>query len=540
MFTSALWFRASLVHRAAVLGLAAVAFWMPPSTARAQTVPISGLSLAPDGGDPDDPVTVTACNGAPQTGRVYRNSETEPYIAVNPTDLDNMIAAWHVDRWSNGGGQALGTAYSFDGGATWTEVAIPFTRCFDGPSGTAGDFEHASDPWISFSPNGRAHYMALAFDDSASENGMTTAFSDDGGVTWSDPIFITGSPAQDPFFRSIFHDKNTLTADPFDSNLVYATWTLFRNIGATSILFSRSTDGGQSWEATRPVNNQQIANPPGEIVDFRQGAQIVVLPDGTLVNAFFRELLDQPNFAFSLEQAIFRSSDQGAHWEHVDTVVNELFAAVAMDLELGVPVRDAGELPDIAVNPLSGDLYMAWQDTRFNPADLVGVVVARSTDGGFTWSDPVQANQVADPAVQAFLPSVSVADDGTVGVMFYDYRNDVVGDAVLSTDVHLARFDADLNFLDEVRMTDESFDMRQMVITGGRGYFPGDYVGLDTAGNDFVAAFTVTNDLGLAVEFPQMIDGVEVDSNNRQDIVFKRVPAAVAVASAQSKKGGRK
>ena len=55
-----------------------------------------------------------------------------------------------------------------------------------------------------------------------------------------------------------------------------------------------------------------------------------------------------------------------------------------------------------------------------------------------------------------------------------------------------------------------------------------------------MAAFTVTNDLGLAVEFPQMIDGVEVDSNNRQDIVFKRVPAAVAVASAQSKKGGRK
>ena len=75
-------------------------------------------------------------------------------------------------------------------------------------------------------------------------------------------------------------------------------------------------------------------------------------------------------------------------------------------------------------------------------------------------------------------------------------------------------------------MTDESFDMRQMVITGGRGYFPGDYVGLDTAGNDFVAAFTVTNDLGLAVEFPQMISGVEVDSNNRQDIVFRRAPAA--------------
>lgn len=525
MRISATSLRGSLVCFVAALGFAVLAAPAASAAPKNQTVPISGLSLAPDGGDPDDPVTVTACNGGPQSGLVYRNSETEPYIAVNPTDLDNMIAAWHVDRWSNGGGQAVGAAYSFDGGGSWTEVMIPFTRCFGGLTGTPGGFERGSDPWISFSPNGRAHYMALVFDDSVSENGMTTSFSDDGGVTWSEPIFITGSPAQDPFFSSLFHDKNTLTADPFDPDLVYATWTLFRNIGATSIVFSRSTDGGESWGPTRPVNNQQIAVPP-EFVFFRQGAQIVVLPDGTLVNAFFRILFNRAALQFSLEQTIFRSSDQGKHWEHTDTVVNDLFTAVAMDLELGVPVRDAGELPDIAVNSLTGDLYFAWQDTRFNPDGLVGVVVAHSADGGSTWSEPVPGNQVADPAVQAFLPSVSVAEDGTVGVMFYDFRNDVLGDDPLSADVHLSLFDNDLNFLGERRLTPESFDMRQMVITGGRGYFPGDYVGLDTAGNDFVAAFTVTNDLGLAVEFPQMISGVEVDSNNRQDIVFRRAPAA--------------
>ena len=44
-------------------------------------------------------------------------------------------------------------------------------------------------------------------------------------------------------------------------------------------------------------------------------------------------------------------------------------------------------------------------------------------------------------------------------------------------------------------------------------------MGLDSEGNDFVAAFTVTNDLGLPVEFPQDNLGLAVDSNNRQDIV---------------------
>jgi hypothetical protein len=39
-----------------------------------------------------------------------------------------------------------------------------------------------------------------------------------------------------------------------------------------------------------------------------------------------------------------------------------------------------------------------------------------------------------------------------------------------------------------------------------------------------VAAFTVTNPLGLPVAFPQNNNGVFVDTNNRQDILFARVP----------------
>jgi hypothetical protein len=64
--------------------------------------------------------------------------------------------------------------------------------------------------------------------------------------------------------------------------------------------------------------------------------------------------------------------------------------------------------------------------------------------------------------------------------------------------------------------------MRQMVITGARGYFPGDYVGLAAVGVEFVSAFTVANNLGLPVVFPQNNNGVFVDSNDRQSILFVR------------------
>jgi len=46
-------------------------------------VAISGTSLNPDGGNQNDFAAVTACNRAPQVGVLYRNSETEPHLAVN-------------------------------------------------------------------------------------------------------------------------------------------------------------------------------------------------------------------------------------------------------------------------------------------------------------------------------------------------------------------------------------------------------------------------------------------------------------------------
>ena len=492
-----------------------------PDVARAQ-VPISGLSLNPDGGNPNDPLAVTACNGAPQLGVVYRNSETEPHLAVNPTNPANMITGWHQDRWSTGGAQSLGAAYTVDGGATWQQVVIPFTRCSGAAPGSAGDYERASDPWISFSPNGTAHYMALVEQESVNENAMVVARSTDGGRTWSSPVVIARNPAQDKVHRSLFNDKNTLTADPFDSRLVYATWTLFRN-GITSLVFARSTDGGQTWSPAKPIATMGNAAPVEQAV-FRQAAQIVVLPDRTLVNAFFRILFNEVTRRVTYEQAVLRSTDQGRHWTRVDTRVASFASVTAVDPELGIPVRDAQELPIIAVNRATGQLYMTWQDGNANSDGRAGIVVARSNDGGATWSTPVRVNQGTTADVQAFLPVVAVDAQGRVGVLFYDWRNDVLGDPWLSTDVWLSLFDADLNFLGEHRLTPQSFDMRQMVITGSRGFFPGDYVGLSTTGSDFVAAFTVANNLGLPVVFPQNNNGVFVDSHDRQSIVFVRQP----------------
>jgi hypothetical protein len=259
-----------------------------------------------------------------------------------------------------------------------------------------------------------------------------------------------------------------------------------------------------------------------ELAVFRQGAQTVVLPNGTLVNAFFRIVVDERTGARTYEQVLLRSADQGKHWTRVDTLVSPFGNITARDLERRIPLRDAEGLPSITVNRRTGQLYMAWQDSRANSLGLAGVVVARSDDGGLNWSRPVRVNQATSDQVQAFLPVVAVNDQNVVGVLFYDFRNDVPDDGPLSTDVFLSLFDAQLNYLGEKRLTPESFDFRQMAITGARGYFAGDYMGLSSTGTDFVAAFTRSNNLGLPVVFPQNNDGVFVDSHDRQSIVFVR------------------
>src|SRR5262245_8387120 len=42
-----------------------------------------------------------------QRGTVYLNSEVEPQIAVDPTNLNHVVAVWQQDRWSNGGARGV-------------------------------------------------------------------------------------------------------------------------------------------------------------------------------------------------------------------------------------------------------------------------------------------------------------------------------------------------------------------------------------------------------------------------------------------------
>lgn len=460
------------------------------ATIGALTVWANSFSAAPlvqvSDGSPFSP----NCNGAPQSGTLYPGSEVEPWVDVNPNNANNIVGAWQQDRWSNGGSNGLVSGVSHDGGATWTSVVIPnITRC----SG-ASDYERASDPWVTFAPNGDLYHISLSFNDSNTTNAVLVSKSTNGGDSWGNPVTLKSDTAP-----TVFNDKESITADPNDANYVYAIWDrlVFPNekskgksfehaVGYRGpTWFARTTNGGTSWEPAGQIYD------PGE-VNQTIGNQIVVRPTGELVNGF--------NLIYNFKNAhkvrgynvaILRSFDKGATWESSAKIIDKLRTVTVSSPDDGAPVRTGDIIPEIAVDHSNGNLYIVWQDARFNGFDEVAF--SMSSDGGNNWSPTIKINKTPGGIGtngQAFTPSVRVGADGTVAVTYYDFRNND-GGADLKTDyfvVHCHGGCDNANNWAEIQITPTSFDMSQAPVA--RGFFTGDYEGLGTAGSDFFAFFS--------------------------------------------------
>jgi len=148
-------------------------------------------------------------------------------------------------------------------------------------------------------------------------------------------------------------------------------------------------------------------------------------------------------------------------------------------------------------------LFAVWQDTRTTGGTRDAVVISRSTDGGLTWSAPVQINP--DLGSPAFVPAVAIARDGTIGVTYYDLRNNTGDLATLPADYWLARSTDGLQWTET--HVDGPFDFA--IAPVANGLFLGDYQGLTTVGNTFVPFYARTN---------------SGDTVNRSDIVAAFIP----------------
>ncbi|MEA5455455.1 sialidase family protein [Sinomonas sp. JGH33] len=440
------------------------------------------------------PFASCTLGGAP--GAVnYVNAEVEPWVSVNPTNPSNVVGVWQQDRWSDGGSHGLVAGYSNDGGATWHETAQPFSAC--APGGPA-QFTRASDPWVSFGPDGTAYSVSISFQGVGSDNGVAAATSTDGGKTWGN-LAILKEDASSQFFN----DKESVTADPVHAGTAYAVWDrLVAPVGnpradahaaafTGPAWFAKTTDGGVTWNSTKIIvptaeHQQTIGN------------QIVVDPrTGTLYDFFNLILSSGPNGSGKLHGnnvAFVKSADGGATWT-APQVVAKLDTVGVTDPNTGQRIRTGDIIPEPAIDPATGQLYVVWQDARFTGFAFDQVAISTSANGGATWTAPARVN--TPHGVPAFTPSVRVNASGAVAVTYYDFRSLTVGNtSTLPTDYWFTSSPAGgASFGNETHLYGP-FDM--LTAPNANGFFVGDYEGLAASGTSFVSLSVRANDGNLA------------------------------------------
>lgn len=392
----------------------------------AVAIAVAGLVWAPDAGAQDRryPEALVAASRQVTTDPMPARAHAVPDLAVHPAD-HRIVAMGHGEARS---AQCF-LSVSRNSGASWIttpiELSSKYPKCVYSNLGPIVD--------VAFGADGTLYYAYSGFDPATYQSRIYLLRSADLGLTFSTTELPWVGPAlqaNPPQFGADALPQ--IAIDPNRPERVYVgwmtnngTWNLSNDVRGGKRyfyeIFSRpyvaaSDDGGVSFAPAVDVGPAIVAGDP------RQGwmsePHLVVGRDGA-VHVFFGENM-RPLPEGSTEKAppaslwMARSTDSGGTYETSAIYTREPKA------------RDWLAGPSPGVDPRSGDLYVVWDDQPVQDGKA-RVAFMRSTDGGTTWSDPLQLNDV-EPGRPwnfcQFCPSLSVAPDGRIDVAWYDWRND--------------------------------------------------------------------------------------------------------------------
>jgi hypothetical protein len=430
------------------------------------------------------PVVTNTQVNAVFNGPFPTNKQNEPSLAMDPNDPTHFVAGSNdeiqeppcSDATPSScpfvpGVQTSGFYASFDGGKTWPCQGVVNL----GGQGAQSD----GDPQQAFDSRGNVYFGQLSEPFPANNQQVNTglnadvfvAKSTDGGCSYPTASRVSGNAP------AVFDDKPGLAADshpnsPFRDN-VYISWSKFTGgrtagnghaFGSVQIVFSRSTDGGQTWSSPIPLSQAHNNNAGGG----RQGSQIGVGPDGTVYVVW----TDSVN-----KQSVERMAI--SHNGGVSFGQSLVIAAAPSDQPAALPgasFRLSPTFPSISVGA-DGSVYVAWT----NYVNGHGTVqLTHSTDGGNQWSAPITAGDV--PGRSAYFAAVTARPTAGHVAIIFNALDDVSantqpGAGVTFFDAYVARStDFGQTFETPMLLSTMSSDPDASSTNGLSAQFLGDYV----------------------------------------------------------------
>lgn len=405
-------------------------------------------------------------------------NQSETWIVVNPMNPNNIVASANDERYNYPGvGYKMGAYWSTNGGKTWTVSTTPsnMNLWIQYPSG--GSMTNF-DPSLAFNTQGWVYYcfgfcqvLGTQGIDEA-DNGVFVCRSKDGGITWEPAVPIAMST--EGHTAQPFHDRYLMACDvnpnsPYKDNL-YVAWKRFKK--QDGIVFSRSTDGGDTWMAA--------INVPGGSGQ-TQSPMPAIGPNGEVFLAW-----QSKNNTYT-DAIVSKSTDGGLNFWHAAKVVQTVTPVGTINSQSGRYVladkqnMRCTSYPAIAVDcsvPPGTQDYNVYVVQAGVIDKTPGLYLAKSTDGGNTWQNKIRIdNNSLNNDI--FFPAISVdPKTGLVAIMYYSSQNDPNNKGV---DAYLAvSFDKGNSF-NIFRITPETWfinDASDVSNQGPGNYYWGDYTSI--------------------------------------------------------------
>lgn len=329
------------------------------------------------------------------------NSPNEPSITINHKNTLQLYGGVNINQYF----------YSVDGGFTWQAGTL-----YSAQYGVWGD------PVLLCDTAGHFYFFHLSNPPSGSWiDRIVCQKTEAPGAAWTDGTYmgLNGTKAQDKHWAAV----------DWKNNNIYVTWTQFDVYGSSNpehksdIMFSRSFDGGTSWSPAQRIN--QVSGDCIDSDNTTEGAVPAVGPNGEIY----------VSWAGPAGLVFDRSLDQGDTWLDEDIFVDDFpggwdYAIPGIYRANGFPVT----VCDTSGGPYHGTIYINWSDQR-NGTDDTDVWLVKSTDGGNTWSQPARVNDDPPGKHQFFTWMAIDQTNGYLYFVFYDRRN--YDDR--NTDVYMAR-----------------------------------------------------------------------------------------------------
>lgn len=319
---------------------------------------------------------------------ILGDAANETSIAIDPTAPNRMVITWRQFDTITSNFRQAGYAYTLDGGRTWSAHTL-----------NPGVFR--TDPVIRSDADGVFYWNALNVN-AASQYSCDIFKSRSAGRTWSAPIFALGG------------DKLWLAIDRtggIGRGNIYQAWNTAGNpyFPAT---FNRSTDRASSWTVpqelpSRPVFGQIAIGPDGEVY-------IAGIPNSTATTQFLvtrslnaRDAAAAPVFSPAV------AVDMGGSFR---------FGGATSPNPAGL-TGQINLAADTTAGPRRGWIYLLASVDMAPTADPMDIVLARSADGGQTWSAPIRVNaDIQQAGAWQWFGTMSIAPSGRLDVVWVDTR----------------------------------------------------------------------------------------------------------------------